>query len=177
LITSRFGYVSRENDISTLRDGGGSLPIFLPTPLPSCEPETTMPIIARNTNAKPKPRIDENNIAPLVEGLGQIYLVVCAGSDLYKLGYTRQSITKLTSDLQRGNPQPIRVISSFFSINPEADETELHDRFSNKRVKVETASEWFRLTRDDIHNLLLEFRERNEAFRVFLIRKLGGKVE
>jgi hypothetical protein len=119
-----------------------------------------------------KSRIDENDIAPVVEGIGQVYAAISANSNLVKVGYTKQPIEKLRSDLQRGSAFPIVILASFFSFDPITDEGELHRKYASKQFRVGSNTEWFELSRDDIKDLVLEFRERNNAFKTSLVGRL-----
>jgi Meiotically up-regulated gene 113 len=119
-----------------------------------------------------EPRIDANPVADALETFGQVYIVVCANSELYKIGYTRQPIDKLRADLQRGNPFPLRVIASFITLDPTGDETELHRRYASKCSPISGNKEWFALSIDDIKDLVIEFRDRNNAFRIQMTERL-----
>jgi Meiotically up-regulated gene 113 len=130
--------------------------------------------VAKNLNAKPKPRMDPNPVAEAVELIGQVYIACCAGSTLYKIGFTRQGIDKLRQDLQRGNPDPLFIIATFCSFDPTGDESEIHTRYADKRHPVCGNREWFALTGQDLRNLLIEFRERNQTFKETLAKRLAS---
>ena len=76
--------------------------------------------------------------------LGFIYLIRCG--DYLKIGIASNLYERL-SQLQIGNPLPLRLCCYFETTNPEKDEKSLHRLFQQHHVR----GEWFRLDENEFH--------------------------
>jgi len=77
--------------------------------------------------------------------MGIVYLLVQIdgeGKELYKVGVTKNPIEVRIKCLQTGNPNTIRVLGSYKSINYNKIEKWLHRSYFNQRI----SGEWFKLT-------------------------------
>lgn len=78
--------------------------------------------------------------------MGYIYLINESGTDNYKIGLTKNQISKRKSQLQTGNSNDLNLIKSFETKYPARLEKLLHMRYANKRG----IGEWFILEPNDV---------------------------
>lgn len=71
---------------------------------------------------------------------GYVYLIHAEGTTRYKIGRSVNPIARC-SDIQKQAPYPLKIISSFWSINSVEDEKRLHKSYASYRV----FGEWFEL--------------------------------
>lgn len=79
---------------------------------------------------------------------GYVYIIADYENEAYKIGVTRNLISKRMKQLQTGNSNDLQLIKSFKSQYPFKLESLLHRRFSYKRIQ----NEWFALDKSDIDN-------------------------
>lgn len=79
---------------------------------------------------------------------GIVYLIECVRDydTVYKIGYTRKSSKKRSSQLQTGNDGQLKVIYEHHSLQKLLVESALHRFYSHCRIK----NEWFKLTLEDV---------------------------
>ena len=82
---------------------------------------------------------------------GFVYLAYCLDSKMWKIGKSKNDPLKRISTIKTCNPS----IKDYFYFKVEDMNIEfiLHERYKEKRY----VREWFRLTPDDIHNIMVEF--------------------
>jgi hypothetical protein len=68
--------------------------------------------------------------------------------ELYKIGYTTNSVNKRIRELQTGCPYKITLVETYSSEYANKIETTLHNFFSHKN----TYGEWFDLDIQDVNN-------------------------
>lgn len=80
-------------------------------------------------------------------GDGYIYLIKCGR--FYKIGISKNPTLRVVA-LQTGAPLKMRVVASWYSINPVFEESEIHQLLSEYRMN----REWFRLPKFFVQALL-----------------------
>lgn len=102
----------------------------------------------KHTGAEPHTHIPIHEIVKK----GFIYLVNQENTEFYKIGWTENGdVEKRLNQLQTGNPYKI-VLVDYFVASSIKTEKVLHNHFDSQRI----TGEWFKLTNDDVKNLLNE---------------------
>lgn len=98
---------------------------------------------------------------------GKVYLLIEYGNeekDRYKIGITKNSIEKRISALQTGNPNEIRLVEYYESVNYKKIERILHRLYSSDHEK----GEWFVLSAEDVKSFLNEAKKADETISFLL---------
>lgn len=74
-----------------------------------------------------------------------VYLIQVEGTDIYKIGFTKNHPSKRLKNLQVGNPIKLILVDSYASKRATQVEAALHNRFSGYKVN------------EDEYNLMGEF--------------------
>lgn len=89
-----------------------------------------------------------------------IYLLQLEGTDLYKIGFTKNNPNKRVKSLQTGSPHKIMLIDQYESKEASTIETILHRSMKSKKYISEDGfkllGEWFKLDFSDVK----EFKDR-----------------
>jgi hypothetical protein len=96
----------------------------------------------------------EQNQSGVFDGI--VYFVNAENTNMFKIGYTKQSIHKRLSNLQTGCPLNLSVYKTVGCDDPIILEHYLHDCFNDKKIR----GEWFDVTFEDVENLV-EFLQGN----------------
>jgi hypothetical protein len=100
---------------------------------------------------------------------GYVYLLVSIdmdGNELYKIGITKKEISKRISQLQTGNPNEIRLLCFYESVNYKKVEQFIHSRYSLNKTLAK--NEWFHLSDSQILNFIKDCQEIEKTI-LFLI--------
>jgi len=85
-----------------------------------------------------------------------IYLANIKDTDIYKIGFTKQSPEKRVKNLQTGNPNKIDLVNSYKSDIAPSIESVLHNYFKHKKNNpydgLNLLGEWFILNKKDVEN-------------------------
>lgn len=85
-----------------------------------------------------------------------VYLANIEDTDIYKIGFTKQSPKKRVSNLQTGNPSKINLINSYKSDIAPNIESVMHNYFKHKKNNpndgLNLLGEWFVLDKKDVDN-------------------------
>jgi len=81
------------------------------------------------------------------------YVYIAQSGDYCKIGFTSHSPADRISQLQTGNPHPVKLVGMI--PGTMRDEERLHAEFADKQVR----GEWFALTPDDVQHILSRKRE------------------
>lgn len=95
-------------------------------------------------------------------GKGKVYLIGIVEESMYKIGWTKGSISKRIAPLQTGNPkkiEPIHLFETEYHINVE---TWMHNKHAAKRLE----GEWFKLTDEDVMNFKEDCQKGHNAFKL-----------
>lgn len=84
---------------------------------------------------------------------GYVYLVMGKDNDIVKIGIASNLIKRLSS-LNTGSPEELRIFDFIKCDNPRKIESELHQRYSNNRIK----GEWFNIENEKILTMLNSYR-------------------
>lgn len=83
-----------------------------------------------------------------------VYLINIEGTNIYKIGFTKQSPEKRLKNLQTGNPYKIILADSYESKIAPSIESVIHSYFKHKKTNSEDEmklmGEWFELDKKDI---------------------------
>lgn len=83
-----------------------------------------------------------------------VYLINIQDTNIYKIGFTKQSPEKRVKDLQTGNPYKMVLVDSYKSQIAPSIETVIHNYFKHKKNNPEEGlsllGEWFILEKKDI---------------------------
>lgn len=80
---------------------------------------------------------------------GFVYIIQLGETDHYKIGMSID-VDKRLKQLQSRCPIPLKIVYRWFGYDYRYFEKALHDQFRKKHV----TGEWFRLTTEDIMNLI-----------------------
>lgn len=95
--------------------------------------------------------------------MGYVYLLLEVdkhGDETFKIGITKNDPTDRNSDLQTGNPDKIRVLNKYESVNYVKIEKWLHRKYASKKTLAE--NEWFSLNNDDVMSFIGECERADE---------------
>ena len=85
-----------------------------------------------------------------------IYLINVSNTDLYKIGFTKQSPIKRVKDLQTGNPLELTLIDYYESDIAHNIESAMHNFLIHKKndsqFGVKLIGEWFSLDKKDVED-------------------------
>jgi hypothetical protein len=85
-----------------------------------------------------------------------VYLINIEDTNIYKIGFTKQSPKKRVKDLQTGNPYKMVLVDSYQSEIAPNIETVIHNYFKHKKNNPEEGlsllGEWFLLEKKDIES-------------------------
>lgn len=79
---------------------------------------------------------------------GRVYLIEDTCNEVYKIGVTRRPADIRLKQLQTGNPNELKLISSFDCEFPFRLETLLHNRFRLQQA----FNEWYYMSKEDVSN-------------------------
>lgn len=79
---------------------------------------------------------------------GFIYLIADYTNEAYKIGVSKNKVTKRMKQLQTGNSTELVLLETYHTEYPYRMESILHNRFKHKNIH----NEWFALDMDDIVN-------------------------
>ena len=85
-----------------------------------------------------------------------VYLINIQDTNIYKIGFTKQSPEKRVKDLQTGNPYKMVLVDSYKSQIAPSIESVIHTYFKHKKNNPEEGlsllGEWFLLENKDIES-------------------------
>lgn len=88
--------------------------------------------------------------------MGYVYLININGTDLYKIGITKNEVSKRVKSLQTGNPLSLVITDFFKSSYYQKIETLLHRMLKHKKYIPEDfenlKGEWFCFDFEDVKN-------------------------
>lgn len=96
--------------------------------------------------------------------MGYVYLLLEVdkhGDETFKIGVTKNDPSDRNSGLQTGNPDKIRVLNQYESVNYLKVEKWLHRKFVSKQTLA--GNEWFNLTNEDVMSFLTECKKADET--------------
>lgn len=83
-----------------------------------------------------------------------VYLVNIEDTNIYKIGFTKQTPEKRVKNLQTGNPNKIVLVNSYKSEIAPSIESVIHNYFKHKKNNPEDGlkllGEWFLLEKLDV---------------------------
>jgi uncharacterized Zn-finger protein len=92
---------------------------------------------------------------------GTVYFVNAENTNMFKIGYTKQSMYKRLSNLQTGCPLNLSVYKTVGCSDPVILENYLHRCFNDKKIR----GEWFNITFEEVENLV-EFLQGNSKYEI-----------
>ena len=101
--------------------------------------------------------------------MGYVYLILEVnqhGEEYHKIGISKNTPEKRVRQLSTGNPNEIRVLSTYESVNYKKVEKWLHSRFSTKKTLAN--NEWFNLTNEQVLSFLDTCNKADETIRLLL---------
>lgn len=85
-----------------------------------------------------------------------VYLINIQDTNIYKIGFTKQSPEKRVKDLQTGNPYKMVLVDSYKSQIAPSIESVIHNYFKHKKNNPDEGlsllGEWFLLEKKDIES-------------------------
>lgn len=101
--------------------------------------------------------------------MGYVYLILEVnqnGQESHKIGVSKNPPEKRLKQLQTGNPNEIRILSAYESVNYKKVEQWLHSRYSTKRTLAE--NEWFNLTDEQVFSFIDTCKKADETISLLL---------
>ena len=101
--------------------------------------------------------------------MGYVYLILEVnqhGEEYHKIGISKNTPEKRVRQLSTGNPNEIRVLSTYESVNYKKVEKWLHSRFSTKKTLAN--NEWFNLTNEQVLSFLDTCKKADETISLLL---------
>ena len=101
--------------------------------------------------------------------MGYVYLVLEVnqnGEEYHKIGISKNTPEKRVKQLSTGNPNEIRVLSVYESINYKKVEKWLHSRYYSKKTLAN--NEWFNLTDEQVLSFLDTCKKADETINLLL---------
>ena len=83
----------------------------------------------------------------VTKSIASVYVMQQVGSNYYKIGVSNDPLG-LVNDVSNGNPFGVELLMFGALLNPYERESELHDHFSNERIRPN--GEWFKLCKMDL---------------------------
>jgi hypothetical protein len=97
---------------------------------------------------------------------GYIYLLVQIdqeGNELHKIGISKNHPEARVKQLQTGNPNQIRLLSFYESVNYKKVEQFIHSRYSLNKTLAN--NEWFILANEQVMSFIEDCKEADETIR------------
>lgn len=79
---------------------------------------------------------------------GFVYLIADYDNDAYKIGVSKNKVSKRLKQLQTGNCTELVLLETYTTDYPYRMENILHNKYNHKKIN----NEWFALTNEDISN-------------------------
>jgi hypothetical protein len=101
--------------------------------------------------------------------MGYVYLILEVnqhGEEYHKIGISKNSPDKRLKQLATGNPNEIRVLNIYESINYKRIEKWLHSRYNTKKTLAN--NEWFNLTNEDVLGFMDICKKADETISLLL---------
>lgn len=101
--------------------------------------------------------------------MGYVYLILEVnqhGEEYHKIGISKNSPEKRVKQLSTGNPNEIRLLNSYESINYKRVEKWLHSRYSTKKTLAD--NEWFNLTNEQVLGFIDTCKKADETISLLL---------
>ena len=101
--------------------------------------------------------------------MGWVYLILEVnqhGEEYHKIGISKNIPEKRVRQLSTGNPNEIRVLSTYESVNYKKVEKWLHSRYSTKKTLA--TNEWFNLTNEQVLSFLDTCKKADETISLLL---------
>ncbi len=87
------------------------------------------------------------SVSSVEEPRTQVYVI--KSGDFYKIGMTQGSVASRLKGLQTGNPEPLDVIFTIVTKDPDKLERNIHEAFKHRHVR----GEWYALTDTDLSDI------------------------
>jgi hypothetical protein len=97
---------------------------------------------------------------------GYIYLLVQIdqeGNELHKIGISKNHPEARVKQLQTGNPNQIRLLSFYESVNYKKVEQFIHSRYSLNKTLAN--NEWFILANEQVMSFIEDCKKADETIR------------
>ena len=93
-----------------------------------------------------------------------VYLISAQINDekLYKIGYTKREVEKRLKELKTGNPADFKIENQYKSKIGTKIESQLHKRYSYKKI----SGEWFNLSDEDIRDFTENCEKIEENYKL-----------
>ena len=101
--------------------------------------------------------------------MGYVYLLLEInqhGEEYHKIGISKNSPEKRLKQLSTGNPNEIRVLNTYESVNYKKIEKWLHSRY--KTNKTLANNEWFNLTNEEVFLFIDRCKKADETINLLL---------
>jgi len=99
-----------------------------------------------------------------------IYLLQLEGTDLYKIGFTKNNPNKRVKSLQTGSPHKIVLIDQYQTVMATTIESILHRSMKSKKYIAEDGfmllGEWFKLELSDVKEFQSRCKRIEENLRI-----------
>jgi hypothetical protein len=95
---------------------------------------------------------------------GYVYLLVqidCEGNELHKIGISKNHPDARVKQLQTGNPNEIRLLTFYESVEYKKVEQWIHSRYSLNKTLAD--NEWFILANEQVMNFLEDCKKADET--------------
>jgi hypothetical protein len=101
--------------------------------------------------------------------MGYVYLILEVnqhGEEYHKVGISKNHPEKRLKQLSTGNPNEIRVLNVYESVNYKKVERWLHSRYCNKKTLAD--NEWFSLTDEDVFSFMDICKKADETISLLI---------
>lgn len=101
--------------------------------------------------------------------MGYVYLILEInqnGQECHKIGVSKNPPEKRLKQLQTGNPNEIRILNAYESVNYKKVEQWLHSRYSTKKTLAD--NEWFNLTDEQVFSFIDTCKKADETISLLL---------
>jgi hypothetical protein len=101
--------------------------------------------------------------------MGYVYLILEInqhGEECHKIGISKNTPEKRLKQLSTGNPNEIRVLNTYESVNYKKVEKWLHSRYNTKKTLAK--NEWFSLTNEQVMSFLETCKKADETISLLL---------
>jgi hypothetical protein len=101
--------------------------------------------------------------------MGYVYLILEVnqhGEEYHKIGISKNEPEKRLKQLSTGNPNEIRLLNVYESINYKKVEQWLHSRYSTRKTLSD--NEWFNLTNEQVLSFIDTCKKADETISLLL---------
>jgi hypothetical protein len=92
--------------------------------------------------------------------MGYVYLILevnLHGEEQHKIGITKNEPNIRLSQLKTGNPNEVRLLQYYESVNYKKVEKRMHDKYANNKTLAK--NEWFNLTDEQVLSFIDDCKE------------------